>query len=172
MFYWLDPAWKAWGRLSQRLPHAVLVQAPEGCGAFEFAQMVASSLLCENPGAERRACGACLACRWFGQGNHPDFRLIVPESMTENPQSEGEESPRKEKRSEQVRIEQVRELAELLSVGTHRGGHRVILIYPADAMNPNTQNALLKSLEEPPPSTVFLLVTSQTDRLLPTVRSR
>jgi DNA polymerase-3 subunit delta' len=172
MFYWLDPAWKAWGRLSQRLPHAVLVQAPEGCGAFEFAQMVASSLLCENPGAERKACGACLACRWFGQGSHPDFRLIVPESMTENPQSEGEESPRKEKRSEQVRIEQVRELADLLSVGTHRGGHRVILIYPADAMNPNTQNALLKSLEEPPPSTVFLLVTSQTDRLLPTVRSR
>ena len=172
VFDWLEPAWEAWNKLSERLPHAVLVHAPEGCGAFEFAQGVAASLLCENRGTHRKACGACMACHWFGQGNHPDFRLVAPESLTENPQSEEDESPRKEKRSEQVRIEQVRELADLLSVGTHRGGNRVILIYPADAMNLNTQNALLKGLEEPPPSTFFLLVTSHTDRLLATVRSR
>jgi DNA polymerase III subunit delta' len=150
----------------------VLVDAPEGFGAFELARGIAMSLLCENPGTDRQPCGVCLACRWFAQGNHPDFRLVVPESLVENPQSEGEESAKKDKRSEQVRIEQVRELADFLSVGTHRGGHRVIVIYPADAMNANTQNALLKSLEEPPPSTLFLLVTSQSDRLLATVRSR
>jgi DNA polymerase-3 subunit delta' len=92
--------------------------------------------------------------------------------MTEDSQSEGEGVQRREKRSEQIRIEQVRELSDFFSVGTHRSGNRVILIFPADAMNMSTQNALLKSLEEPPPSTLFLLVTSHTDRLLATVRSR
>jgi len=91
----------------------------------------------------------------------------LPES-----QEEGAEPARKEKRSEQIRVEQVRELAGFLAVGTHRAGLRVIVIYPAEAMNANTQNALLKSLEEPPPETVFLLVSTQPDRLLPTVRSR
>ena len=66
----------------------------------------------------------------------------------------------------------MRELAEFLAVGTHRGGLRVILVYPAEAMNANTQNALLKNLEEPPPATAFLLVTTQPERLLATVRSR
>jgi len=172
VFDWLDPAWNAWDRQSAKLPHAVLVHAPEGHGAFEFAQGVAAALLCENRGSGRKACGVCVACRWFDQRNHPDFRLIVPEIMSEDPQSDGNESGRREKRSEQIRIEQVRELADFLSVGAHRRGNRVILIYPADAMNAHTQNALLKSLEEPPPATVFLLVTSHPDRLLPTVRSR
>lgn len=171
-FDWLDPAWDAWDRQSAKLPHAVLIQAPEGHGAFEFAQAVAAALLCENRGSGRKACGACIACRWFDQGNHPDFRLIVPQIMSEDARPDGDESARREKRSEQIRIEQVRELADFLSVGTHRRGNRVILIYPADAMNANTQNALLKSLEEPPPATVFLLVTSHPDRLLATVRSR
>src|SRR5207244_11037178 len=72
----------------------------------------------------------------------------------------------------QIRIEQVRELADFLAVGTHRGGLRVILVYPAQAMNANTHNALLKNLEEPPPATVVLLVTTQPERLLATVRSR
>jgi len=153
----------------ERLPHAILMHSGEGWGELEFAQTVAQSLLCENPKAERRACGACRACGWFALGNHPDFRLIVPESLAPEPE-EGAEPGKK--RSEQIRIEQVRELADFLAVGTHRAGLRVILIYPAEAMNANTQNALLKSLEEPPPATVFLLVATQLDRLLPTVRSR
>ena len=66
----------------------------------------------------------------------------------------------------------MRELAGFLAVGTHRGGLRVLLVYPAEAMNANTQNALLKSLEEPPPATAFLLVATQPERLLATVRSR
>ena len=172
MYSWLDSAWTAWRKLSERLPHAVAVCAPEGFGAFEFSQGIAAALLCEKRGAKGRACAACVACGWFRQGNHPDFRLIAPESMTEDPSTDGEQAAKKEKRSEQIRIEQVRELADFLAVGTHRRGNRVILIYPADAMNANTQNALLRSLEEPAPSTVYLLVTSHPDRLLPTVRSR
>ena len=155
--------------MRERLPHAVLIQSGEGWGELEFALGVAQSLLCEKPRDDRRPCGECQACAWFALGNHPDFRLVVPESFV--PEADEAAEPGK-KRSEQVRIEQVRELADFLGVGTHRAGLRVILIYPAEAMNPNTQNALLKSLEEPPPATVFLLVATQPDRLLPTVRSR
>jgi DNA polymerase-3 subunit delta' len=147
-----------------------LIQSGEGLGEFEFAQACAQSLLCEKPQPDRQACGTCHACNWFSLGNHPDFRLIVPESMAPESREEGAEPAKK--RSEQIRIEQARELADFLAVGTHRGGLRVILVYPAEAMNVNTQNALLKNLEEPPPATVFLLVTTQPERLLATVRSR
>jgi DNA polymerase-3 subunit delta' len=170
MFSWQKDAWKAWTPMLDRLPHAILIQSAEGCGELEFAKGVAQSLLCEKPGANRRWCGSCLACGWFSQGNHPDFRQLLPESLTPEAQ-EGDAEPGK-KRSEQIRVEQVRELADFLGVGTHRAGLRVILIYPAEAMNANTQNALLKSLEEPPPATVFLIVSTRADRLLPTVRSR
>ena len=171
MFAWQESAWKAWGHMRGRLPHAVLIQAAEGLGEFEFTHGVAQSLLCEKPAPDGRACGACPACLWFSQGNHPDFRLLVPESLAPE-REENAEPAKKEKRSEQIRIEQVRELADFLSVGTHRAGLRVILVYPAEAMNANTQNALLKSLEEPPPATVFLLATTRPDALLATVRSR
>ena len=169
MFIWQKAAWTAWSKLRGRLPHAVLLQGGEGCGEFEFARTAAQSLLCERPKADAGPCGECQACAWFALGNHPDFRLVVPESLSGEPE-EGAEPGKK--RSDQIRIEQVRDLADFLSVGTHRGGLRVILIYPAEAMNANTQNALLKSLEEPAPATVFLLVSTQPDRLLPTVRSR
>jgi DNA polymerase-3 subunit delta' len=170
IFNWQEQPWKDWTRLRERLPHAILIQSGEGLGEFEFAQACAQSLLCEAPQPGERPCGACRACNWFSLGNHPDFRLIMPESMAPESREEGTEPARK--RSEQIRIEQVRELADFLAVGTHRGGLRVILLYPAEAMNANTQNALLKNLEEPPPATVFLLVTTQLERLLATVRSR
>lgn len=169
MFKWQASAWSAWTRLSDRLSHAILIQSGEGWGELEFGQAIGQSLLCEKPGAGRQACGACQACVWFALGNHPDFRLIVPESLA--PELEEGTEPGK-KRSDQIRIDQVRDLADFLAVGTHRAGLRVILIYPAEAMNANTQNALLKSLEEPPPATVFLLVATQPNRLFPTVRSR
>ena len=170
IFKWQGQAWRAWTQLRERLPHAILIQSGEGLGEFEFAQACAQSLLCEKPQPDRQACGTCPACNWFSQGNHPDFRLIVPESMAPESREEGAEPAKK--RSEQIRIEQARELADFLAVSTHRGGLRVILLYPAEAMNANTQNALLKNLEEPPPATVFLLVTTQPERLLATVRSR
>ena len=170
MIDWQSSAWKRWTPLRERLSHAILVQAGEGSGELEFAQSAAQSLLCEKPLADGRACGICPACNWFLQGNHPDFRLLVPESLAPESAEEGAEPGKK--KSEQIRIEQVRDLAGFLAVGTHRAGLRVILVYPAETMNANTQNALLKSLEEPPPATVFLLVSTQPDRLLPTVRSR
>ena len=79
---------------------------------------------------------------------------------------------KEKKKSDQIRVEQIRALQDFLAIGTHRAGNRVVLVRPAEAMNATTQNALLKSLEEPPPATVFILVSSHPSRLLPTVRSR
>jgi DNA polymerase III subunit delta' len=153
-----------------RLPHALLLQGREGVGQFELAMAFAQYLLCEQGQPDGRACGRCAACTWFGQGSHPDFRLLQPESMA--PDEAGEAVADSKKKSDQIRIEQVRELQRFLSVGTHRAGLRVIVVHPADSMNVSTQNALLKNLEEPPPDTLFLLVTSFPHRLLPTIRSR
>src|SRR5579859_1314018 len=170
IYPWNNAAWNALKQLRRGLPHAVLVQGREGMGAFDLAMEFSRALLCESPGPEEQACGRCSACNWFVQGNHPDFRLVRPESMT--PETDADPAPKKEKRSEQIRIEQVRGLQDFLAIGTHRAGARVILIHPAEAINPNAQNALLKNLEEPPPGTVFVLVAARLERLLPTIRSR
>src|SRR5438105_9376666 len=173
IYPWQKKAWDELGRYRGQLPHALLLRGREGLGAEALARAFAQSLLCESPQAGGLACGRCPACNWFAQGNHPDFRMLQPESLAPEPPAESEEGPaKKEKKSEQIRIDQVRALQDFLGVGTHRGGLRVIVVHPAETMNPNTQNALLKNLEEPPPGTVFVLVTANAERLLPTVRSR
>ncbi|MBS1188778.1 MAG: holB [Rhodocyclaceae bacterium] len=163
------PVWDRLQARRQRLPHALLLTGQRGLGKYALARAFAAGLLCENPGANGHACGQCLACGWFEQGNHPDFRLLQPEAMAES-DNEGEDG--KKKASQQITIEQVRGLDDFFNVGTHRSGLRIILVYPTEAMNRNTANALLKSLEEPSPGTLFLLVSSEPMRLLPTIRSR
>src|SRR5258706_7790859 len=115
IFRFQDQAWKAWVRLRERLPHAILIQSGEGMGEFEFARACAQSLLCEKPGPDRRAGGSCRARNWFSQGNHPGFRPIVPQSMA--PQSRGGGAEPAEKKREKMRIEQLRELADFLAGG-------------------------------------------------------
>lgn len=165
-----------WQRLwsgRDRLPHALLLAGPSGNFKTEFARGLAASLLCESPEDDGRACGRCLACNWLAQGNHPDFRSLRPEALEDAPvTTEGAKSAKEAKGGREITIDQVRALAEFLNVGTHRAGYRVVLVAPADAMNRNTANALLKSLEEPKEGTVFILVSDHPDRLLPTIRSR
>jgi DNA polymerase-3 subunit delta' len=123
-------------------------------------------------------CGECSDCHWFGQGSHPDFRLLTPEALRVEAETVAEASSEdggrgEKKATTQITVEQVRELQDFISLSTHRsGGNRVVLIHPADAMNIFAANALLKMLEEPPARTVFLLVTNEMRRLLPTVVSR
>lgn len=173
---------KTWERLNARrgqLPHALLICGQRGIGKFELANRFAESLLCEKPRSGHLACGDCPACHWLAQGNHPDFRLLQPEALGEEKggeadgkkSGEGDEGGRK-KPSQQITIDQVRGLDEFLHVGTHRDGQRVVLIHPAEAMNRATANSLLKSLEEPVANTLFLLISNEPDRLLPTIRSR
>lgn len=151
-----------------RLPHALLMIGQKGLGKYALAREFVASLLCETGSADGRACGGCLACNWFAQGNHPDFRLLQPDALSEEaPAEEGKKKP-----SQQITIDQVRELDEFLGVGSHRGGLSIVLVNPAEAMNRNAANSILKTLEEPPPNTLFLLVSSDPSRLLPTIRSR
>lgn len=161
--------WEKLQARRERLPHALLFSGQRGIGKFPLVHAFAAGLLCESPAEDGQACGACLACGWFAQGNHPDFRMVQPDAMAET-EAEGEEG--KKKASQQITIDQIRALDDFFNVGTHRSGLRVILIHPAEAMNRNTANALLKSLEEPTPGTLFLLVSNEPMRLLPTIRSR
>lgn len=163
--------WSGLNARRQRLPHALLLTGQRGIGKFDLARRFAASLLCEQPTSTHEACGVCAACGWMSQGNHPDFRLLQPEALSEESAEEGE-SASKKKPSQQITIDQVRALEDFLHVGTHRRGARVVLVHPAEAMNRSAANAVLKSLEEPIQDTVFVLVSSEPERLLPTIRSR
>ena len=163
-----QPVWDGLQARRGQLPHALLLVGQKGLGKYELAKQFAASLLCESPEPHGLACGKCLACNWYSQGNHPDFRLLQPDALNE--EAEAEEG--KKKLSQQITIDQVRGMDEFLTVGTHRGGLRIVIVNPTEAMNRSTANALLKTLEEPGPSTLFLLVSSEPIRLLPTIRSR
>lgn len=168
----------AWNRLLgqlDRLPHALLLHGPQGVGKLHLAERFAQLLLCEAPGSRTAPCGGCDGCRWFLAGNHPDVRFVEPETMArQSAREEEDEGAEKQKRkpSAEIRIEQVRALADFLNLVSHRGRRRVAIVHPAEAMNPHASNALLKSLEEPPAAAVFLLVSHRPSHLLPTIRSR
>lgn len=178
MYPWQEKHWQDLAANLGRLHHAVLLTGPSGIGKVAFAEEFARRLLCERPDSSGLACGECPACRWMQMGNHPDFRRIVPEAITEPDVADGGESPgigsaeARRPRSSQIRIDQIRALGDFTAVGAHQSGRRVILVYPAEAMNSHTANALLKLLEEPPSNTYFILVSSAPMRLLPTLRSR
>lgn len=152
-----------------RLPHALLIHGRQGIGKLAFARAMAQALLCENPTNSGAACNACPACGWFESANHPDFRLLEPESLGEGTE---EEQGGGKKPSLQITVDQVRELADFINITSHRGGPKVILIHPAEALNINAANALLKGLEEPPGGTFFLLVAHRFHYLFPTIKSR
>ena len=163
----------------ERLPHALLLHGPRGVGKLALAERLAQLLLCEHADRTQRPCGRCDGCRWYLAGNHPDFRRLEPEAIAKLPTpveeaEEGTEAParRTKQPSLFILIEQVRELAAFLNVGSHRGALRVALVHPAEDLYPNAANALLKGLEEPPAGAIFVLVSHRPARLLPTVRSR
>ncbi len=160
--------WKSLQKRREQLPHALLLSGQKGMGKYQLAREFAAGLLCESPNNHGIACGRCLACNWFAQGNHPDFRLLQPEALDEEAASE----EGKKKPSQQITIDQIRGLDEFFNIGTHRGGLRIILVNPTEAMNRNAANSLLKTLEEPSAETLFLMVSSDPMRLLPTIRSR
>lgn len=145
---------------ARRLPHALLLRGASGIGKTRYAQALAASLLCETPLDDGLACGRCLSCGWVAADTHPDLR-----QLTRLVDDDG-------KQANEIRIDQVRALAEFLGVGSHRGGRRLVLIDPADAMNHVTANALLKTLEEPGDGLFFILVANRPDALAATIRSR
>jgi DNA polymerase-3 subunit delta' len=176
---WQDAAWQQLQQLRERLPHAILFHGAAGVGKSGFIEAFAQSLLCENVQPDGHACGACASCGWFVQHNHPDYRRVRPEALEDEPSVDGEEGGDSDKKSKstkapskEIKIEQIRALADFMNISTHRQGLRVVVLYPAEALNMPASNALLKTLEEPPPGTVFLLASNSLDRLLPTILSR
>ena len=131
---WLAEPWSAFAARLDRLPHALLLTGPEGIGKRALAETLAQSLLCENRAADALPCGTCPACRWFQEGNHPDFRAVLPEVLQADPDgagdAEGEEVAEpgaargRAAPSKVIKIAQVRALDDFLGVGAHRAGRR------------------------------------------------
>ncbi len=160
---WNRPLWDRLTRDRARLPHALLLHGMRGVGKRDLALSLAAWLLCERP-QPQAACGLCPACTWLAQAGHPDLRLVEPRL-----EDEGE----KPKRSMPlIAVDDVRQATDMLALSSHQGGWRVVLIQPAEAMNTAAANALLKTLEEPPPRVMLILISHQPRRLLPTVLSR
>ena len=155
---------------SGRTHHAYLFEGPEGVGKELAAVALAARFLCaeETLAADDDACGACTDCRLLANGNHPDFHLIHRGLHKVHP----ERTVRSGKGLFLV-VDLIRHfLIEPSAMKPAQGRRRVFLVRDAERMNEGAQNALLKTLEEPPGSACLILVTSSSMRLLPTIRSR
>jgi len=138
-----------------RLPHALLFHGPAGVGKATCAGILAQALNCEA-GEFKDACGTCVSCRKVSRGLHPDIIWMKPEG-----------------KGGQIKVERIRkEIIEKVGFRPYEGRRRVVMIDDAHRLNPSSQNSLLKTLEEPPPSSLMILATPAPEKLLPTVRSR
>jgi DNA polymerase III subunit delta' len=147
----LRQAWR-----SDRFPHALLLQGVEGLGKRALAAWLAAAVLCErSAGGVLDHCGACVSCTLIRAGTHPDLLWVAPE--------EGKQ---------QISIEQTRTAADRLTRTSYRQGYKVAVIEPAHQMTTSATNSVLKTLEEPAPPSLLILLTSQPSLLLATVRSR
>lgn len=150
---WQAGLWAQWTDRRQHA-HAYLLHGPAGIGKRQLAELLRARLLCQAPQAGM-PCGQCKGCQLLAAGTHPDVFTLEPEEV-----------------DKAIRVDQVRELVEFVVQTAQLGGRKVVLVEPAEAMNINAANALLKSLEEPSGDTVLLLICHQPSRLLPTIKSR
>jgi DNA polymerase-3 subunit delta' len=139
---------------TDRFPHALLLAGQAGLGKRSFALALASLLLCREPG-KGKPCRQCGPCHLMNAGNHPDLYVIEPEESHRD-----------------IRIAEIRALVGWVGQTSQQGGYKVVIVCPADAVNVNAGNALLKCLEEPRPRTSLILVCNQVDSVLATIRSR
>ena len=151
---WHGALWSALSRQFDQLPHALLLQGRPGLGKHAFAVQLAQALLCEQA-RDGVACGQCHTCHLFTAGTHPDLSSV---GLVDDAKS--------------ITVDQIRALGDFLSLRPHTATHKVVVISPAEAMNINAANSLLKLLEEPPLGSMLLLVTSHPARLPATIRSR
>ena len=150
---WQDSLWQQMAGRAQHA-HAYLLHGPAGIGKRALAERLMASLLCKQPvGLE--ACGTCKSCSLLAAGSHPDHYILEPEEA-----------------DKAIKVDQVRDLVSFVVQTAQLGGRKVVLVEPVESMNINAANALLKSLEEPSGNTILLLVSHQSSRLLPTIRSR
>lgn len=142
-------------KADNRLPHALLCSGPAGLGKRQFAEHFVQALLCTAPTREGFPCGLCRTCRLFLAGNHPDYLRVEP---TEE--------------GKPIKVDQIRELVAFLGYTSQLGGYKIALLNPAERMNLNAANSLLKTLEEPPGNSLLVLLSTAPARLPATIRSR
>lgn len=141
---------------NDRLPHALILSGNRGVGKTLLGNLFANALLCT--GARSRdglPCGACSACTLFRAGTHPDFSIVAPKESDKG-----------------ITVDAVRELSAALALTSRYRGYRVVLISPAHRMNTAAANSLLKTLEEPVPRTVIVLISDAPHDMPATIRSR
>ena len=157
IFPWQLDQWQHITDLKQknRLPHALLLVGLEGTGKIKFAQALASALLCQLPGPTGFACGTCHACRLIEGKTHPNLLIVKPQD-----------------KSHIIKVDQIRELNEFLQQSALNGEYTIVIIHPAQVMNINAANALLKTLEEPANNSLLILVTPHSENLPRTIISR
>ena len=173
---WQGELYKALMSLEAELPNGLLIYGPGGIGTIELVIEYAKSLFCTQPEANGAACGHCKGCVMARANTHPDLRFIVSEAESlprhipfEAPSNAGKDR----KIYREILIHQPRALTDFLNLAAHENdGRRIIIVYPADALRADAASVLLKSLEEPPARTSFILVADDIDRVLPTIRSR
>ncbi len=170
--------------LRRQRGHALLISGPAGVGQFELAMAMARAWLCEDaidattklrpPG--QGACGTCPACRLNAAHSHPDLLVLLPEALRASlgwaGGDESEASSGKAKPSKEIKVEAIRGAVGYAQGTGARGRSKVVVVHPAERMNGIAAHALLKTLEEPPGVTRFILVTAAPHALLPTIRSR
>ena len=155
-YTWQNNKWQAFVKDvdMDRVPHAYLLIGPDGVGIGQFAFAMARYLLCLAP-LDGAVCNRCRACQLLSANSHGDVLFIGPEE-----------------KATQIKVDQIRAVTEFVSKTPLLGDRKLVIIEPADKMNINAANALLKNLEEPPGQTVFILVCSEPHKLLPTIKSR
>jgi len=156
VFPWFSEPWQRLVSLKtqDRLPHAILLNGMKGIGKGDLAAALAGLVLCHNPQAQHR-CGHCRSCELFDSSGHPDLYHLKPEA-------EGK----------QIKVDQVRELANFMHSTAQQGGYRVVVLEPAEEMNIAAANALLKTLEEPGRDSLLILITHQLGQVMATIKSR
>jgi DNA polymerase III subunit delta' len=154
-------------RLS-RLPHALLFHGPAGVGKRTTAIALAAAILCEKAGPGEDACGRCQDCRLLEAGTHPDFHLIYKELAAFH-----DDPAVRDRKMQELSIDVVRGF--LIAAAAGRSAHgrgKVFIVRDAETMSDSAQNALLKTLEEPPPKVTIILLAERPEELLPTTLSR
>ncbi|MBA3336044.1 MAG: DNA polymerase III subunit [Chloroflexia bacterium] len=170
------PVWGLWGceeiidnlkaaMATDRVRHAYIIAGPSGSGKESFAMAIACALCCQHPPDHGEFCGTCLACQKISRNVHPDVQ-------TYSLASQAAQAERGASKNTSMTIETVRSLSANVALRPVEAAWRVIVIEDAETLQPIAQEALLKTLEEPPSFLVILLLTDDSQQLLPTIRSR